>query len=374
MTAKVAVLGAGYMGSAITFPLSDNRLEVNLWGTWLDDKLMESSMKGYHPKLKKPLPPGVKLFYWHDLANALKEADIIFIAVASEGFVRVFNMMLDNLDSRKQYYFFKLTKGLVQYNRKVLRATEAAFDMYKKKFPRKRFYWTTIGGPVRALDLACRIPSATMYGISCDEIKSMLLSFSTSYYRIFSTYDLEGVEICSTFKNIYAIAAGICDGLYKPKIDGFYHNVVAFLFNQGVSEITKIVELAGRKKQTVYDLAGVGDLHVTSAAGRNRRYGEMIGKGVDSEEAFKKMYKEGEYGEGYIALKLAIPWLKDHYCRLQGQSQKEHLKDQQRAEIDMNFFSYLERELPLLNTLYNIIFRKHKPSDELVKFITRLGF
>lgn len=374
MTAKVTVLGAGYMGSAITFPLSDNRLEVNLWGTWLDNKLIESSMKGYHPKLKKPLPPGVKLFYWHDLANALKDADIIFIAVASEGFVKVFNMMLDNLDLRKQYYFFKLTKGLVQYNGKVLRATEAAFDMYKKKFPKKRFYWTTIGGPVRALDLALRIPSATMYGISHDEIKGMLPSFSTSYYRIFPTSDLEGVEICSTFKNIYAIAAGICDGLYKSKMDGFYHNVVAFLFNQGVSEIAKIVDLAGREKQTAYDLAGVGDLHVTSAAGRNRRYGEMIGKGVDSEEAFKKMYKEGEYGEGYIALKLAIPWLKDCYNILQLKSRKKYCKGQQKVETDINFSSYLERELPLLNTLYNIIFRKHRPSDALANLITQLGF
>ena len=46
---RAAVIGAGYMGSAITFPLSVNNIEVNLWGTWLDDKIISSSLAGYHP-------------------------------------------------------------------------------------------------------------------------------------------------------------------------------------------------------------------------------------------------------------------------------------------------------------------------------------
>ena len=53
---RVAVLGAGYMGSAITFPLADNGTDINLWGTWLDDDILEASHRGEHPKLKKKLP------------------------------------------------------------------------------------------------------------------------------------------------------------------------------------------------------------------------------------------------------------------------------------------------------------------------------
>lgn len=49
---KVTVIGAGYMGSAITYPLSENGYKINLVGTWLDDKIIESSINGYHPKLK----------------------------------------------------------------------------------------------------------------------------------------------------------------------------------------------------------------------------------------------------------------------------------------------------------------------------------
>ena len=349
---NVTVLGAGYMGSAITFPLSDNNLEINLWGTWLDDRLIESSINGYHPKLKKSLPENIKLFYSKDLSSALKNADIIFIGIASEGFVNVFQMMLDNLDPERQYYFFKLTKGFVEYEGRVIRATEAAIKMYEKKFKSKEFYWTSVGGPVRAMDLAYKTPSASMYGISDKTINKILSGFSTDYYRIFPTYDLAGVEICSTFKNIYAIASGICDGIYKNEREGFYHNIVAFLFNQAVIEISKIAELYGRKKETVFDLAGIGDLHVTSAAGRNRRYGEMVGKGIDGEAAFIKMYDEGEYGEGYIALKLAMPWFGS-------------LKVEKK---------YIENELPLLYTLNSIIFHKAEPKQNLKKLITRLGY
>jgi glycerol-3-phosphate dehydrogenase (NAD(P)+) len=109
---NVAILGAGYMGSAITFPLTDNGIKVNLWGTWLDDKLIESSKKGMHPKLKKPLNPGVSCFYSGDLRLAIKDADTIFIGVASEGFVNIFELLMDNIEPGRDYMFLKLTKGL----------------------------------------------------------------------------------------------------------------------------------------------------------------------------------------------------------------------------------------------------------------------
>ncbi len=87
---KAAVLGAGYMGSAITFPLSDNQVEVNLWGTWLDDEIIKSCINGYHPKLKKKMPDNVKFFYSHDLKKAVNDVDMIFVGVTSNGFLDVF--------------------------------------------------------------------------------------------------------------------------------------------------------------------------------------------------------------------------------------------------------------------------------------------
>ncbi|MBN1299290.1 MAG: hypothetical protein JW997_06370 [Actinobacteria bacterium] len=348
MRLKVAVLGAGYMGSAITFPLADKNNEINLWGTWLDDEIIESSIKGFHPKLKLKLLKNVNLYYWQDLQAALDDVDIIFIAVASEGFVNVFEKLIDSLRSDKDYIFLKLTKGFVQYNGKIVRATQAAKDLFKKKFPGKEFNIASIGGPVRALDLANRIPSASMYGISDPKLGKLQKLLSTDYYRVFTNIDAKGVELCSAFKNIYAMAAGICDGLYRSEKEGLYHNIVAFLFNQACLEIAKIVKAAGGRESTAFNLAGIGDLHVTSAAGRNRRYGEMVGKGMDGEKAFKKMLEEGEYGEGYMALKLAIPWLKQEN-------------------------PVLLEELTLLTCLNNIIFNKAKPFQEFEELILNIN-
>jgi glycerol-3-phosphate dehydrogenase (NAD(P)+) len=345
---KAAVLGAGYMGSAITFPLSDNHIKVNLWGTWLDDKLVESSIKGFHPKLKKALPENVSLYYWQDLDAALEDVNIIFIAVTSEGFVNIFQKTLDILDNNKDYTFFKLTKGFVEHKGKIVRATEAAFDIYAEKFPDKELKIASVGGPVRAIDLSQRVASASMYGLSDSKMKDTAISFCTDYYRIFTKDDIKSVELCSAFKNIYAMAAGICDGLYSGQKESFYYNTVSFLFNQACLEIAEIVKSAGGNSHIAFDLAGIGDLHVTSTAGRNRRFGELVGKGMEGQDAFNEMYEMGEYGEGYIALKLALPWIK--------------------SEIP----GIIEKT-PLLSALNNIIFNKCEPAGEFTKLISNLG-
>ena len=370
---KVAVLGAGYMGSAITFPLTDNGIIVNLWGTWLDDKIIEASKNCPHPKLKKRLNKNVNLFYSGNLKEAIKDADAFFIAVTSEGFARVFELLADNLDFQDNHYFFKLTKGLVEFEGKIIRATQAAKLIYEKRFGNIKsddnlkagkhqsakpdsaqdcntgFEIISIGGPVRAMDLSRRIPTASVYGThSNSKAASIFKSFSTGYYRIYECRDVSGVEICSTFKNIYSIAAGICDGIYKENFNGCYFNIIAFLFNQSLLEMLKIVEITGGQKDTAVSFAGTGDLHVTSAAGRNRRFGEMVGKGINPSEAFGKMLDEGEYGEGYIALKLSVPWLS-------------------------NFGIDIEKELPLLSALHNIIYAEKDPEEIFKELILKLG-
>lgn len=342
---KAAVIGAGYMGSAITFPLSANNIEVNLWGTWLDDKIIEASLAGFHPKLKKALPPSVTPLYSKDLGKALSGIDMLFMAVTSEGFVKVFEMVLDNLAA--PVYFFKLTKGLVNYKGSIVRATQAALDMLSQKFGPQDFAWATIGGPVRALDLAYEMPSVSMYGITNEKIKDIIPKLKTDYYRIVVNEDVIGVELSSTFKNIYAISPGICDGLFREKYDGLYFNFTALLFAQAAKEISKIVEKAGGKRDTVFDFAGVGDLYVTSAAGRNRKLGELVGRGIEPQKAFKDMSDDGEYGEGYVALELAAQWLKT---------------------LDKKIID----ELPLFKTLFEIFFNGGKPIDELKKLVLKI--
>lgn len=342
---KVAVIGAGYMGSAITYPLSENGYKVNLVGTWLDDKIIESSSNGYHPKLKKPLPNNVCLSYWKDMPFAVKDADIIFIAVLSEGFVNVFSSVLDKLN--KNCYFFKLTKGIVQYKNQIVRTTYAALDMLNEKFPNQKIMWSTVGGPVKAVELSNKIPTASVYGVSNNVVKDLSFSFSTEYYSIITTNDIIGVEISSAFKNAYSIAIGICDGLYKATHEGNYHNINAFLYNQACIEMSIIAVAAGGRKKTIFDLAGIGDFYVSSLSGRNRLYGELIGKGNKPDEIFKKMFEEGEVAEGYKALELGINWVNS---------------------LDKN----LIKKLPLLLSLYKIVFEFKDPAVELKDFILKM--
>ena len=342
---KVTVIGAGYMGSAITYPLSENGYKINLVGTWLDDKIIESSINGYHPKLKKPLPNNVSLSYWKDMPSAVKDADIIFIAVLSEGFVNVFSNVLDKLN--KNCYFFKLTKGLVQYKNQIVRATYAALDMLNEKFPNEKIMWSTVGGSVKAVELSDKIPTASVYGISNNVTKDLPFSFSTEYYPITITDDIIGVEISSAFKNVYSIAIGICDGLFKATREGNYHNFNAFLYNQACIEMSIMAEAAGGRKETVFNLAGIGDFYVSSLSGRNRLYGEFIGKGNKPDEIFKKMFEEGEVAEGYKALELGVNWVNS---------------------LDKN----LIRKLPLLLSLYKIVFEFKNPIVELKNFILKM--
>ena len=116
------------------------------------------------------------------------------------------------------------------------------------------------------------------------------------------TDDLAGVEACSAFKNAYATASGLCDGLELIGHPEMY-NTKALLFTQAIREIGLMVAALGGRVGTVHGVAGVGDLHVTAAAGRNRAYGERVGKGEPPAEAAEQMRCTGELTEGYPALK-----------------------------------------------------------------------
>ena len=88
--AIVTILGAGYMGSALTFPAADNGHEVRLWGTWLDDALIRAVRAGKeHPRLGAHLPVNVRTFFSTDLAEAIAMADLVINGVTSEGIVPV---------------------------------------------------------------------------------------------------------------------------------------------------------------------------------------------------------------------------------------------------------------------------------------------
>jgi len=305
--ATVAILGAGYMGSALTFPLADNGTRVHLWGTWLDDTIIDASREREHPKLKRRLPGDVRLFYSGELAQAIGEADVIVVAVTSEGFLPVFQRFLE--EAPKPFPLITVTKGFVLYGGSVVRISEAAAALFRRKFPTAKFQWISVGGPVKAVELSQLVPSATIFALNSSSVHEITDLFHTGYYRVQTTDDITGVELSSAFKNIYSIALGIHDGLYGAIKDRIFHNLKSLLFNQSVREMALIVEAAGGRGETVFDLAGIGDLYVTSSSGRNRRLGDLIGQGFTAQEAYEHMCREGEIAEGYHTLDLGVSYL-----------------------------------------------------------------
>ena len=356
----VAVLGAGYMGSAITYPLAENGVGVRLWGTWLDDGIIDSCKSGNHPKLKKKLPEAVSLFYSKEIGWAVRDVDAVFIAVTSEGFIPVFQVLLDTLE--RACPVFTLTKGFLRQGEllrkgtvldrstvssngaKILRISEGAEEMFRSRFQSEQFAWASVGGPVKAAELSLKIPSATVYGVNAAYLRETAESFSTGYYRVEISGDVRGVELSSAFKNAYAVAIGICDGLYEQRLPGLYHNFRGIMFTQAVKEMSIIVSRAGGQPGTVYGLAGVGDLHVTGSSGRNRRLGELIGSGMTAEDAYRFMLNEGEVAEGYTALELGTEYIR---------------------ELDPG----LLQGLPLLGMLHRVIFGGRALDKELDEFV-----
>jgi len=339
-TDKVTVIGAGYMGSAITFPLIDAGFEVNLWGTWLDDKIIHFCRKGLHPKLKKPLPEAVKLWAHQELQSAIEGSKFIFLAVTSQGFMPVFLKIL-NCAVPRDACFLCLTKGLIEQENRVERISAAATSIYRQK-TKKNIAWASIGGPVKAVELAYFTPTLSVYATRDSSLAAVLEIFKAGYYRLNITSDVCGVEICSAFKNIYAMGLGICDGLYSVSKPGSYHNFSSILFSQAVREMNLITEAVGGKSLTAYGPAGVGDLYVTSQSGRNRRFGELIGKGLKAQSAYEDMLQQGEVAEGYHALKLGHRYVLD--------------------------LGLIER-LPLLESLYEIAYKSKDPEKVLVNWV-----
>lgn len=298
---EIAILGAGYMGSAISFPLRTNGHGVRLWGTWLDDELVRGCRDGLHPRLKKPLPEGVRIFDSSRLAEALAGVKAVFFGIASEGFEPVFRKLLEHLDP--DIPVFSLTKGFVPLGDRLLRTSEAAEALARGYWGDRKPRWVSIGGPVKAVELSDGIPTASVYATSDPGLRDQILSFRTPAYRTIPGHDLAGLELCASLKNAYAILLGICDGLYRSGSGRLFDNVKAFFLTACVAELAVIVRAAGGSDRSAYGLPGMGDLHVTAQSGRNRRFGELIGGGIPASEAYRSMYEAGEIAEGFHAVR-----------------------------------------------------------------------
>jgi glycerol-3-phosphate dehydrogenase (NAD(P)+) len=294
--ARVTILGAGFMGSALTVPATDNGHAVALWGTHLDDHLIAAVRAGAkHPKLGLTLPPSVAVFDSTELPRALAGAELVINAVTSDGALPVLKRAAGRIAPGVPV--LSVSKGLAQSRGRAVTLSDAIAEATGLRI-------VTVGGPSKALELARRVPTAVTYASPRAAVRGRLRGWlETPYYRIEETADQRGLELCSALKNAYAIAIGLCDGLVAAGRAEAMYNTKSALYTQALREIARLGRVVGMRSETVHGLGGAGDLHVTGMAGRNRIFGELRGSGRPTREVVATLEARDELTEGYAAIR-----------------------------------------------------------------------
>ena len=152
-----------------------------------------------------------------------------------------------------------------------------------------------LSGPSHAEEVGRGVPTAVVSACPDLAVAEWVQDvFMSERFRVYASDDITGVELAAALKNVVALCAGCCDGL------GYGDNTKAMLMTRGLTEMARLGERMGGRKETFAGLAGMGDLIVTctSMHSRNRRAGILIGQGVEAHEAMKQV---GAVVEGYYA-------------------------------------------------------------------------
>jgi len=297
----ITILGAGAMGTALTTPLARNEQEMRLWGTELDVALLaEMRARQPHRRLGVPVDPRVRLYDPDDLPAALSGAEVVGLAITSDGVISILQRAAPHL--RPGQPLVMVTKGFGRDASGRMSLLPPLLTATLSASLRQRCPIVAVGGPCKANEVAAGWPSATVYG--CDDTATVARCqrlFQTDQYRILPTDDVVGLEMAAALKNAYVIALGICDGLEQASGHP-WHNLKAAIFPQAVAEMARLAQMLGGRGETVSGLAGAGDLQVTALSGRNRLLGERVGRGEPVAEALEAMRRAEQTVEGVAAV------------------------------------------------------------------------
>ncbi|MEE9370961.1 MAG: NAD(P)H-dependent glycerol-3-phosphate dehydrogenase, partial [Sedimentisphaerales bacterium] len=227
---------------------------------------------------KKFLPgyqlPAALVFEPED-ERIMTDADLVVSAVPCQFMRSVWGRLKDY--TQREVPIVSVAKGIE--NDTLLRPTQILTDMLGKEIR-----CVALSGPTISDELARKLPATACAACDDEELaKKIQYTFNAPWLRIYTNTDIVGVELAAACKNIIAIAAGIIDGM------GLGDNAKAALLSRGLAEITRLGVAMRAKPQTFAGLTGLGDLVTTciSPKGRNRSFGERVGKGQSVEKAQK---------------------------------------------------------------------------------------
>lgn len=306
---RVAILGDGGWGTTLAVLLANKGYAVTLWGVFI-----EHTETMIRTRYNSKFLPGVKIprqiEITNDIKNAVENKDIVVLAIPSE-YTRLTIRKIAGSFAKKTI-FLSVTKGIEMGSFKrmseVIRAELGPVNL------------AVLSGPTIAGEVAKEIPTTAVVASTDKQIRKTIQAvFSTKRFRLYTNPDVVGVELGGSLKNVIAIACGVADGL------GFGTNTKAAILTRGLAEISRLGKAMGAKLETFSGISGLGDLATTciSKQSRNRRVGELIGKGKSLKEIYRHMQMVAEgvptaksaYALG-LKYKIDLPIIREVYYLL----------------------------------------------------------
>jgi glycerol-3-phosphate dehydrogenase (NAD(P)+) len=314
---KIIIIGAGAMGSAFAVPCLENKNEVTLVGTHLEDELINNIQlnDNFHPALNIKLPSKLKVEKYKKLKSILEGGiDIIVAGVSSVGIEWFVKQITKSY--KKNSPIILLTKGLAIEDNELITLSDKIKKLLKDQ-GHTDVNISAIKGPCLAAGLAYKMRTGTVIANpDIKETEKLKKIISTDYYSTEVSDDLTGIELSSAIKNIYSMLIGASEGLSNSKApkeiqSKYYLNTSASLIHRSISEMVEFVSFYGGRPETVYGLAGLGDLYVSAIAGRNSLMGKYLGEGYLYKDAKEKFMKNITVEGAQLALEIGPKILHD---------------------------------------------------------------
>ncbi|MDT0619566.1 NAD(P)H-dependent glycerol-3-phosphate dehydrogenase [Salinisphaera sp. P385] len=269
---RMAALGAGSWGTALAIQLARNGVEVRLWGRDAEAiNKLQAARENQRYLPGAALPPA--LIGEPDLAAAVAFAENVLVTVPSHALRETLAVLQPHL--RPEQRLILATKGLEPGSARL--PFEVAAEVLGEDRP-----VSLLSGPSFAGEVGRGLPTAvTIASNDATLAADMARAFHDGVFRVYVGADMAGVAVGGAVKNVLAIAVGISDGL------GYGANARALLITRGLSEMVRLGEPLGGRRETFMGMAGLGDLLLTCTddQSRNRRMGLALAAGRTVAEA-----------------------------------------------------------------------------------------
>jgi glycerol-3-phosphate dehydrogenase (NAD(P)+) len=275
-----AVIGAGAMGAALAMVHARAGVPTTLLGTRFDDATVEAVGAGRpHPALGISLPTAIDCRKHEAWGAVLRNADRVVLGISSDGLADVVAEIASSVKGSAVWTI--ATKG---WDPATLRTpSEVVTASGGSRI-------VVLAGPALAPELVAGAPTAMVCASSDGEAAASVAgTLRAAGVSAMVTDDVPGAEIAAAYKNVTAIAVGMCEGLSETLPESvFVHrfaNARAATFAVGLQDMCRLADVLGGRIETIVGLAGAGDLYVTCLGGRNGNLGRLLGSGQTPEQA-----------------------------------------------------------------------------------------